>query len=531
MSRRPNVLMILADDLGYSDLGSFGGEIDTPHLDRLAERGIRMDTFYVTPRCSPSRAALLTGRHPHAVGVGVLTDDDRPRGYRGSLVPEAPTLAEKLRELGYRTSLVGKWHLSSDTRTPNETWPTRRGFDDYYGILHGCSSYYNPPLVEGEDRLPDAASADPDYYITDDLTERALRTIADAEATDAPWFLYLAYTAPHWPLHARERDIAKYRERYTRGWDELRADRLSRQRDLGLQSSDHLADRDARVPAWSDTDHHEWEIERMATYAAQVEAMDRGIGRIIDTLEARGVLDDTLVVFSSDNGACAEKLPSSDVRWAFPPEICPRTTRDGRPVRVGDEPSIMPGPEEGYAGYGRSWAHLSNTPFRLYKRWVHEGGIASPLIACWPAGGVTNGTTVHSPAHVVDLMPTILAAAGADAEASAGISLLPLWRGDAEAAVSAGAGERDLFWEHVGNAAVRRGRWKLVREAGRPWELYDLAQDRSEQDDLVHEHPDLVGALEDAWTDWAREQGVISWDDLLADYRERGRERVIVSES
>lgn len=525
MNARPNVLVILADDLGFSDLGAFGGEIDTPNLDALAERGIQMESFYVTPRCSPSRASLLTGRHPQSVGVGVLTEDDRPRGYAGSLSLETPTLAERLKEAGYRTSIVGKWHLSSDTRTPNETWPTRRGFDEFYGILHGCSSYYNPPLMHDERRLPDSASADDDYYITDDLTQRALDTIAQSDESGSPWLLYLAYTAPHWPLHARESDIRKYRERYVRGWDALREERLARQQDAGMQTSTALGDRDARVPAWTDTPHHEWETERMATYAAQVEAMDRGIGRIIDDLTDRGILDDTLILFSSDNGACAEKLPSSSERWAFPPEICPRTTRDGRPVRVGDEPSITPGPEEGYAGYGRSWAHLSNTPFRLYKRWVHEGGISSPFIASWPAGGVTSESPVPGAAHVVDIVPTILHAAGVDESSSAGISLLPLWRGDASAP------ERDLFWEHVGNAAIRRGRWKLVRESGRPWELYDLENDRIESIDLVEQHPALVEDMAAAWDAWASTNGVIPWDDLLADYRERGRERVIISES
>ncbi|MEU6642663.1 arylsulfatase [Saccharomonospora sp. NPDC046836] len=520
---RPNVLVILADDLGYSDIGAFGGEIDTPNLDRLAGSGVRMTSFYVTPRCSPSRASLLTGRHPHSVGIGVLTDDDRPRGYPGSLALEAPTLAERLKAEGYATALVGKWHLSSDVHTPNETWPTRRGFDEFYGILPGCSSYYQPPLVDGEERLPRSATSG-DYYFTDDLTRRACDFIERSSGAGDSWFLYLAYTAPHWPLHAREADIAKYRERFAAGWDRLREQRLRRQQDLGIASTDRLPERDERVPSWEDVPEHEWEAERMATYAAQVEAMDRGIGEIVGRLEDLGIAEDTLIVFSSDNGACAERLPSSDVRWAFSPDICPRTTRDGRPVRVGDDRSIKPGPEAGYTSYGRSWAHLSNTPFRLYKRWVHEGGISSPLISAWPAGGLSASGAITAPAHIVDIVPTILSAVGAEAADLPGADLLPVWRGDAPR-------QRTLCWEHVGNAAVRRGEWKLVREAGRPWELYDLSADRAERHDLSAERPALVAELERVWEAWAAECGVLAWEDLLADYRARGREQIIASET
>ena len=517
MQSKPNIIVILADDLGYSDLGCFGGEIDTPNLDRLATRGTRMSSFYVTPRCSPSRAALLTGQHPHAVGVGILTSDDRPNGYRGALATDAPTLAQLVRAEGYATALAGKWHLSSDTDLPNETWPTRRGFDEFYGILPGCGSYFQPRLYRGEDRVSDSATHD--YYLTDDISDYAIDFAQRSVRSACPFFLYLAYTAPHWPLHARTDDIAKYRERYAAGWDVLRTLRHARQRDLGMPTSDALPERDEQVVAWEAVDHREWEIERMATYAAQVTAMDRGIGRLIDALAEEGVLDDTLIVFSSDNGACAEPLSAGDAATFLVEDICPRTTRDGRVVRIGNDPDVMPGPEDTYASYGRGWAHLSNTPFRLYKRWVHEGGIASALVASWPRGDVSQGTVDRQPAHLVDIFPTILDAIGAAPGETAGVSILEQWRNPGSAVADA---ERPFFWEHIGNAAVRRGRWKLVRESGRHWELYDIENDRGETTDLASEQRELCAELEGEWSRWAERTGVIPWSDVVADYRARG---------
>jgi arylsulfatase A-like enzyme len=509
----PNVLVILADDLGYSDIASFGGEIDTPNLDRLAARGVRMEQFYVTPRCSPSRAALLTGRQPHSVGIGILTRDDSPTGYAGSLSTEVPTLAEILGEQGYLTAVTGKWHLSSDTRSPNPTWPTRRGFERFHGILPGCSSFYQPELYEGERRI-ELADA---FYMTDDISAYAVDVVRTAAQEARPFFLFAAYTAPHWPLHAREEDVAKYRERYTRGWDILRKERQARQGEIGLGIASVESAPDSQVGAWSDAPDQAWEVERMAVYAAQVEVMDRGIGSILDALEESGQLDNTLIVFSSDNGACAEEF-SVELGEYFGEDICPRTTRDGRPVRVGNDPLIMPGPEDTYMSYGRSWAHLSNTPFRLYKRWVHEGGISSPMIASWPAGSLRTGEVIRDPAHLVDIAPTILEAVGL-AGRTDGRSLLDTWRGGAAAEE-----ERVLYWEHIGNAAVRRGRWKLVRETLADWELFDVVADRGETTNLAAEHPDLVAELTQLWEIWALETGVILWEDVLADYERRGRD-------
>lgn len=514
----PNIIVILADDLGFSDAASFGGEIDTPNLDQLAATGVRMSTFYATARCSPSRAALLTGREAHSVGIGILTTDDRPHGYAGSLSTEVPTIAEQLKARGYATALIGKWHLSADISAPNETWPTRRGFDDFYGILPGACSYYRPPLYHGEQRVAVEPAAG--YHLTDDLSRRAADFVARSADQGRPFFLFLAFTAPHWPLHAPAEAVAKYRERYRTGWDRLREERAARLHGLGIAPVVDAAP-DPEVPRWADTADPEWEAERMAVYAAQVEIMDRGIGAVIAALDASGVREDTLIVFCSDNGACAEELPFSQRRMN--PDVCPPLTRDGIEVAVGNEPGILPGPEHSYASYGRAWAHVSNTPFRLYKRWVHEGGIASPLIASWPGGGVAGGVVSHTPGHIVDIAPSILEAVdptAPDAGDQAGVSLLDVWR--APTARSAAA-ERTLCWEHMGNAAARRGRFKIVREYSQPWELYDLETDRGETVDLAGDHPAIVVDLEIEWHCWAKANGVIPWDRVLEDFRERGR--------
>ncbi|GAA4045595.1 arylsulfatase [Agromyces indicus] len=511
---RPNVIIILADDLGFSDIGPFGGEIDTPSLQRLADRGIRMSSYYVTPRCSPSRAALLTGHHPHSVGIGVLTTDNRPTGYPGSLTTTVPTLAERLSEQGYTTGLFGKWHLASEFVTPSETWPTRRGFDEFRGILPGASSFYQPPLVSGEERLPKEALGE-EFHFTDDISEHGADFVRRHAATGDPFFLFLTYTAPHWPLHARDEEIAKYRERFADGWDAIRSERLRRLQSDGLiPTVDHLPP-GVILPDWSDVDGREWQTERMAVYAAQVEALDRGVGRVLDALADAGVEDDTLVLFMSDNGGCAEELPPGIS--IFGELTCPTKTRTGEPVVVGNIPDVMPGPENTYQSYGREWATVSNTPFRMWKRWVHEGGISTPFIASWPSGGIPTGSAIsHSIGHVIDIVPSVLEAAGSSSDTE-GESLLQLWRDPA-----ASSGNRTLFWEHIGNAAVRRGRWKLVREWGGSWELYDIEADRIESDDLSGSRPDVVAELAAAYDEWARSHGVIPWQDVLDDYESRG---------
>lgn len=497
---RPNILLVLADDLGWSDLGAFGGEIDTPHLDALAREGVRMSSFYNTARCSPSRASLLTGRDPHETGIGILTDDQRPHGYPGSLSTAVPTVAEHLSAAGYRTGLSGKWHLSSDTATPNDTWPTRRGFDEFHGILAGADDYFHPRgLFRGETRQEVPGDG---YYLTDAVTDHAVGFVRSGG--DEPFFLYLAYTAPHWPLHAPEEIVQRYEQRYLAGWDALREQRLTRLRENGLLGTESpLSPRDPREQAWADTADRAWQARRMAVYAAQVEVMDTGIGRVVDALRESGRLADTLILFLSDNGGCAEELPPPDAVHFRSRQ--PSHTPDGRPIRLGNEPGIVPGPDDTFASYGRAWANLSNTPFRLYKRWVHEGGIATPMIVHWPAGELADGTVRTDPFQLVDVAPTLAAVAGAGPVDSRGTSMLDSWRGtDAPA-------DRALFWEHIGNCAVRVGALKLVRVAGAPWELYDLDHDRSELHDLAADRPDDVARLAARWQDWAADHGVLPW--------------------
>ncbi|WP_163544717.1 sulfatase-like hydrolase/transferase [Occultella kanbiaonis] len=513
MHARPNVVIVLADDLGFSDIAPYGGEIDTPHLTRLAGRGVRMESYYVTPRCSPSRAALMTGHHPHSVGIGVLTTNNGPKGYPGSLTTEVPTIAERLKEHGYRTGLFGKWHLSSELNTPCETWPTRRGFDEFRGMLQGSSGFFNPPLMAGEARVTNEEMPE-DFYLTDDISEHAAEFIKRQAGTSTPFLAMLTYTAPHWPLHAREGEIAKYRERFRGGWTGMPEKRLAGLHQKGLLTEIDSVHHEQDLPEWGED--AAWEVERMAVYAAQVECMDQGIGHVLDTLEEAGIEDDTIVMFFSDNGGCAEELPVHSP--SFPKATEPRTTRDGRPVHFGNDPAVMPGPADTFQSYGETWATVSNTPFRKWKRWVHEGGISSPFIVSWPAGGIPTGGEVScAVGHVIDIVPTVMGILGVEGVGE-GENLIDAWRSP----VTEGGPERTICWEHIGNSALRRGRWKLVREWGSPWELYDLVADRTESRNLVAEHPELTEDLKREYQAWCQEHGVIDWQDMLDDHIARG---------
>lgn len=501
---RPNVVLVLADDLGFSDIGSYGGEIPTPHLDALAREGLRMTQFYSTPRCSPSRASLLTGRHPHETGVGILTADGRPLGYPGTMSSGFPTVAEMLSDEGYATCLAGKWHVSSDTSEPNDSWPTRRGFSSFYGILAGADDYFHPTgLLSGESPLP---RPDDGYYLTDAISGFAADFVTSAASEKHPFFLYLAYTSPHWPLHAPEDMVAPHEHRYAAGWDTLREERFERMRAAGVVGSEAaLSPRDPAQPRWDEVIDPEWEARRMAVYAAQVQIMDRGIGRVVDALKRHDVFDDTMILFLSDNGACAEDLPP----WDAPDFRAgqPATTPSGAPIRLGNEPAIVPGSADTFSSYGKSWANLSNTPFRLYKRWVHEGGISTPLIVHWPGGALADGAIIDHPYQLTDVLPTILETIGAHGPPGPGTSMLDSWRGRPWH-------EHPLYWEHIGNAAVRDGRWKAVREADRPWELYDLERDRSELDDRAVDDPQRLDRLVAEWEAWASASGVIPWERI-----------------
>lgn len=529
IASRPNVVLIVADDLGFSDAGCYGGELRTPAIDSLADTGVLLTQCYNGSRCSPSRATLMTGLHPHQVGIGILTNDDQPDGYPGSLTPGVPTLPEVLKAAGYATCLAGKWHLASDIRTPNDAWPTRRGFERFFGTLSGAGSYYDPPtLTRGEEPAGEEAR-EPDFYYTDAVTAEGLRFLRECldEARPSPerrpFFLYLAYTAPHWPIHAPAAEIAAYEGVFDAGWDALRERRWAGLIDRGMvPESAGPPERDPQVAAWDDVPQRDWQLARMQAYAAQVSHLDHGIGRVLSTIEAGGALNDTLVIFLSDNGASAEELPLVPLeRFAQRAEILRLGTRDGRPVRVGNEPGLEPGAEDTYQSYGRAWANLSNAPFRAYKRSLHEGGISAACLISWPAGGIPAGRIVTTPFQLTELFPTVTEATGAAAPPNEGS---PPRRGRSLLAALRGGTipEATLFWEHTGNRAIRRGHWKLVSDYPAAWQLYDMETDRTERIDLAGQHPELARDLADEWRSWADEVGVIPWEVTLGIYRRRG---------
>jgi arylsulfatase len=515
--------------MGYSDIGSYAGEIRTPNLDRLAAGGLRFTQFYNTARCYPTRASLLTGHYPHQAGVGAGTTDRGLPGYRGHLTENTVTIAEALRAAGYQTGMVGKWHVSNTLArkdkaeqlawlahradygdfSPREQYPAARGFDDFYGNIWGVVDYFDPfSLVNG---MEPVRSVPEGYYHTDAISDSAAAYVRRYSRSDRPFFLYVAYTAPHWPLNALPEDIERYRDTYTVGWQAIREARYRRMVGMKLLDPD-VAPLSPRVDSdltWAQNPDREWDARAMAVHAAMVDRMDQGIGRVIEALRQTGELENTLILFLSDNGASFER-PSE-----FGPGFDrPGSTRDGREIRYPVEKDVLPGPETVMAGIGPRWANVANTPFRWWKSKVHEGGIATPLIAYWPAGLKTRpGSITPQPGHVVDLMATALDLAhaayprtlrGHETTPLAGRSLLPILRGETREAHPA------LYWEHLGAEAIREGDWKLVRlKPDQPWELYDLAHDRTELQDLAARDPERVRRMERDWTAWAHRSQVL----------------------
>ena len=540
---RPNILLILNDDMGYSDLACYGGEIQTPNLDRLAAGGLRFTQFYNTARCCPSRASLLTGLHPHQADVGDMIHDDGIDGYLGDLSPKAATIAEVLKLNGYRCYMSGKWHVTWRMDKANENWPCQRGFDEYYGMLCGAGSYYAPKKLARDNELLDPPEGD--FYFTDAISGEAIAQLERHFEKDSksPFFQYVAYTAPHWPLHARPEDIEKYTGKYDCGWDVVREERLKRMRGMGIVGYEAgLSPRDPGQPSWREAEDKEWEALRMQVYAAQIDRMDQGIGRILDTLEKRDQLHNTLVIFLADNGGCHEvinenwgkRIAASLSGW--------ETTRDGRPIRYGNFPAIDPGPEDSYMSYGVAWANASNTPFRKYKSWTHEGGISTPFIVHWPREISEAGALRRQPAQLPDVMATCLDVAGARyPDTIESRKILPHEGFSLRESFAGKPHGRDvLTWEHEGNSAIRKGKWKLVREfikhpdengvplpgAGyQPWELYDIEADRSELNNLAGEQPRVVYELAALWQEWADRCNVQPFDKLLAHRAERQKER------
>jgi arylsulfatase len=530
-AERPNIVVILTDDMGFSDLGCYGGEIKTPNLDSLAANGVRFTQFYNTARCCPTRASLLTGRYPHQAGVGHMMTDAGSDGYRGHL-NKSPTFAEALKPAGYRTYALGKWHVTRHT-APNgnkESWPRQRGFDRYYGTIHGAGSFYDPSTLT-RDNTAISPFADPEYkpktyYYTDAISDHAVRFLGDhaKDHTDKPFLMYVAYTAAHWPMHALPEDIAKYKSQYDAGYDPIRKARFEKAAKLGL--IDPKQTMTATVGNWDKVADKKWEAACMEVYAAMVDRMDQGVGKIIEELKRTKQFDNTLILYMQDNGGCAEAqgragnkdhpnierpekptLSPLKADALLPPGSVPPQTRDGFPVRMG--PKVMPGGADTYVAYGQGWANVSNTPFREYKHWVHEGGISSPLIAHWPKGINQKGTLVKEPGHLIDVMATCLDVGGATPQAAVeGVSLRPEFEGKALKR------EQPIFWEHEGNRAVREGKWKLVAKYGKPWELYDIDADRVESHDLAAKEPERVKTMAAAWDGWAKRAGVRPWNEI-----------------
>ncbi len=500
--QRPNIVVILVDDMGFADLGCYGSEIPTPNLDALAKNGLRFTQFYNTGRCCPTRASLLTGLYSHQAGVGHMTDDKGVPGYRGRLNDSCVTIAEVLKPAGYFTIMSGKWHVGQNLGVT----PWGRGFDRSLnpaagGFYYGASPRYDLSL-NGEKIAADDPRLPKDWYSTDLWTTFGLKFIDEALAAKKPFYLHLCHNAPHFPLQAPADAIAKFRGKYKEGWGALRDARIQRQREMGIiDAAWEKSPRPETIKLWKD--HTPEEQDRfdhlMAVYAATVHRMDQAIGDLVNGLKVRGVLENTLILFMSDNGGNAESGPKG------------RT--DGDPTQAASNWFC-----------GESWAFLENAPFRKYKHYNHEGGIATPLIAHWPAGMKTGrpsdhetGRLAHRPAHLIDIMATCVDVGGASYPKEhnghaitpmEGTSLKPLLVSSSESLPIS----RSLFWEHEGNAAVRHGDLKLVR-TGRngPWELYDLKADRTEQHDLASSQPDKVKELAAEWQKWAERAHVVPY--------------------
>jgi len=530
-AKRPNIMLILADDVGWSDLGCYGGEIRTPAIDALAQAGLRFTQFYNCARSCPSRAALLTGLYPHQAGIGSMTADEGLPGYHGSLRPQCVTIGQVLQAAGYYTAAVGKWHVG------DKILPTTRGFDDFYGFVRGYAidSWEPRMMVRLPEGRPQRSYPPGEFFATDALTDQALDFLAAARHKPQPWFFYVAYQAAHFPLASRPQDMAGYADLYARGWDQVRDERLMRQKQLGLVAPEtELTPRgripmkkvaarlgsltaDGNNPAWDTlpADRRADLAQRMAVYAGMVTGMDRNIGRLVADLREHGELDNTLIFFLSDNGACPEWEPFGfdlkPVANPHPGTGISRGTPDAPNIlHTGDALATLGGPGQLFS-YGSGWANACNTPWRLYKHYDHEGGISTPLIVHWPAQVKAAGALRPQVGHIMDLMATCIEVGGGTYPAelegqkilpTEGISLVPAF-------ADRPLPRTYLAWEHEGNRALRSGDWKIVGLAGEPWELYDLGHDRTELHNLAAAEPQRLAEMIAQWKQWAHRTDVL----------------------
>lgn len=514
---RPNIILIMADDLGFSDLGCYGGEISTPALDGLAENGLRFTQFYNASRCCPSRAALLTGLYPHQAGIGRMTADQKLPGYRGRLNEYTVTIAEVLKNAGYNTAMAGKWHISNTKARDNEeqlkwlahqeqygnfgdtaSFPTSRGFDKYFGNIWGVVDYFDPfSLVSGSEPVK---SVPENYYHTIAIGDTAISYLEEFSKDEDPFFLYIAHTAPHWPLHALPEDIKKYENTYKAGWETIRKNRYEKMLRIGLfdQSTAPLSESMFPDKKWENNPDTAFDARAMAVHAAMVDRMDQTIGKLVEKLKETGEYDNTVIMFLSDNGASSERPskygPGFDRAGSL---------RNGEQVAFPVDKDVLPGSQTVHAGIGPEWANVSNTPFRYWKSKEYEGGITTPFIIHWPKGLTQKGIITDQPGHITDIMATCLDLAGVvypetfqgrEITPLAGQSLVPVIKG----------GERkphdQIFWEHIGSSALRKGDWKIVRLNNKEaWELYDLSTDRTETRNLAKTYPEKVKELDELY--------------------------------
>lgn len=507
---RPNIILIMSDDMGYSDIAPYGGEIDTPNLSFLAKNGIKFTQFYNAARCCPTRASLLTGNYPHEAGIGHMTNPPKDANghnygvpeYQGKLSSNVVTIAEVLKKTGYSTLISGKWHLSFFDKNQ---WPLQRGFDKFYGFISGAGNYFKPEgprfIFEGNNKIE---INDEDYYTTDAFTDKAIEYIdgAKSENQENPFFLYLSYNAPHWPLQAPKQDIDKYRGKYSNGWEILRKERYNKMIEMGLVDSSWDLSYDDIV-SWDSLSIQKREEMglRMSIYAAMIDRMDQNIGRLIDNLKRKNIYENTIIMFLNDNGACAE----FDM--------------------LGSGPKEQLETKQGYAlTYGKAWANTSNTPYRSYKHWVHEGGIGTPFIVHWPKGISKDlrGSTINQYGFLPDIMATCLDLAntiqpeifnGKKIKKHSGKSLTPIFLGSTKQ-----IHEEPIFWEHEGNKAVRLGDYKLVQDWEKNiydnWELYNISKDRTEQNNLIDELPEIANDMISMYKDWANKIKVLPWEEV-----------------
>ncbi len=522
--KKPNVIVILTDDMGYSDIGCFGSEISTPNIDKLAANGLSFTHFYNTARCSPTRASLLTGLYPHEAGMGHLsTENFKEEGYVDDLSKQAVTMAEVFQQAGYATYMTGKWHITKSKAKDGDksNWPMQRGFQRFFGTLNGSGSFYDPGTLMSNNTF---IAPGKNFYYTDAISDTAVKFINE-NPKQKSFFFYVAYTGAHWPLHAPESEVQKYKGLYDKGWDATRQQRFEKLKKLGIISNKAvLTERGINIPEWKDEPLKEWQVRRMEVYAAMIDVMDRGIGRIITALEKNGELDNTIIFYMHDNGGCAEPLNSNQkeilptdeqkMGKAYAADSVfvggqPAYTRNGKFIRSGK--GVMAGPDSSWVAYGEEWANVSNTPFRLYKHWAHEGGIATPLIVHWPNGIKAKGQLRSQPGHLIDIMATCIAIAGINypkqfngnaIQPYEGKSLLPAFNNKA-------IKREYIFWEHEGNRAIRVGNWKLVSQAKKnkvftaadenAWELYDMDNDPTETKNLASTYPEKVKELSVLW--------------------------------